>query len=84
MRELLPLPGVQQREIPDAQVRHVTPFGIGDYSAYLDPIDRNAKCRLLGGVLGLSRPLRNVENSGSEHNHGAQPHARCQRGKPAR
>jgi hypothetical protein len=75
MRELLPLPGVQQREIPDAQVRHVTPFGIGDYSAYLDAVHRNTKRRLLGGVLTVSRPLRRAEQSGGKHGGGAQPQA---------
>jgi len=63
----LPFVAIQNREIADAQIRHVAPFGVGDYSAYLDPIDRNPERWLLSRILALSRPLCHVEQSGREH-----------------
>jgi hypothetical protein len=75
---LLPFVAIRNREIGDAQIRHVAPLGVRDDGSYLYAIDRNPKGRLLSSVLAPSGPLRHLEQGAGKHNCGAQPHA-CRR-----
>src|SRR5471030_281714 len=62
LSDLLRPAAVQYRELTHAQICHVAPFGVGDYSAYLDPINRHTKRRLLSRVLGPAGALRREQD----------------------